>query len=114
MFLIAVSIPPLPLLTPRTLLFDFRFSTVYIAEANQLTYFISNEQGISLPIEQFNALIKVIPDIEAALAEKGQSIQRPDYSGAGASAALDEEEEEEDEEVEKEGKKNFEETSDDE
>lgn len=84
------------------------------AEANQLTYFLSHGQGISLPIEQFNALIKVIPDIETALAEKGQSIQRPDYSGAGASAALDEEEEEDDEVVEKKGKKNFEETSDDE
>ena len=78
-------------------------------------YFVSNVQGISLPIEQFNALIKVLPDIETVLAEKGQSIQRPDYSGAGASAALDDEDEEDDEdEVEKTGKKNFEETSDDE
>lgn len=47
------------------------------------------------------------------LAEKGQSIERPDYSGASASAAVDEEDDEdEDEEVEKKGKKNFEETSD--
>lgn len=46
------------------------------------------------------------------LAEKGQSVARPDYSGVGASAAVDEEDEEEDEEMEKEGKKNFEATSD--
>ena len=44
---------------------------------------------------------------------KGQSIERPDYSGAGASVAVDEDEDE-DAEVEKKGRKNFEETSDDE
>ena len=72
-------------------------------------------QGISLHVEEFNALIKVLPHIETVLGEKGQSIVRPDYSGAGASATIDEEddEEEEDEEVERKGKKNFEETSDD-
>lgn len=48
------------------------------------------------------------------MAEKGQSIERPDYSGAGASAAVDEGNDEDDEEMEKKGKKNFEETSDDE
>ena len=46
--------------------------------------------------------------------EKGQSVERPDYSGAGASAAMDEDGDEEDEGVESSGKKNFEETSDDE
>lgn len=44
---------------------------------------------------------------------KGQSIERPDYSGAGASVAVDEDEDG-DAEVGKKGKKNFEETSDDE
>ena len=76
-------------------------------------------QGISLPIEQFNALIKVLPRIETALAGKGQSVERPDYGGVAAPVAAgaggdDEGEEEEEEEVEKKGKKNFEETSDDE
>ena len=73
-------------------------------------------KGISLPIEQFNTLIKLLPNIETVLAGKGQSIERPDYSGAGAAAAVEEKEEEaeEDEEMEKTGKKNFEETSDDE
>ncbi len=64
-------------------------------------------------------MIKLLPHIETVLAEKGQSIERPDYSGASASAAVDEEddeddEDEEDEEVGKKGKKNFEETSDEE
>ena len=48
------------------------------------------------------------------LTEKGESIERPDYSGAGASAAVDNADGENNEEVEKKGKKNFEETSDDE
>lgn len=81
----------------------------------------AHRQGISLPIEQFNTLIKLLPHIETVLAEKGQSVERPDYSGVGVSAAVEEEEEEEeekgeegDEEAEKKGKKNFEETSDDE
>ena len=86
-------------------------STVWGLLSRQLT----NGKGISLPIEQFNTLIKLLPQIETALAEKGESIERPDYGGVGASAAVDEEDdEEEDEEVEKKGKKNFEETSDEE
>ncbi|CAF9935954.1 hypothetical protein IMSHALPRED_010406 [Imshaugia aleurites] len=82
---------------------------------------LPGKKGISLPIEQFNTLIKLLPHIETVLAEKGQSVERPDYSGVGVSAAVEEEEEEEeekgeegDEEAEKKGKKNFEETSDDE
>lgn len=74
-----------------------------------------NCQGISLPLEQFNTLIKLLPHIETVLAEKGQSIERPDYSGAGESASADEEEEEEEDEVvekkAEKGKQNFEETS---
>ncbi|KAL9073825.1 MAG: hypothetical protein Q9161_002657 [Pseudevernia consocians] len=74
---------------------------------------LPGKKGISLPIEQFNILIKLLPHIETVLAEKGQSIERPDYSGAGASAAVDEEyEEDEDEDLGKTGKKNFEATSD--
>ncbi|KAM0800713.1 transcriptional Coactivator p15-domain-containing protein [Usnea florida] len=75
---------------------------------------LPGKKGISLPIEQFNTLIKVLPEIEVALAKKNQSVSRPDYSGAGASAAVEDDEEEDDEEMEREGKKNFEETSDEE
>ncbi|CAD6591861.1 MAG: hypothetical protein ASARMPREDX12_005467 [Alectoria sarmentosa] len=75
---------------------------------------LPGKKGISLPIEQFNTLIKLLPQIETALAEKGESIERPDYGGVVASAAVDEDDDEEDEEVEKKGKKNFEETSDEE
>ena len=70
-------------------------------------------QGISLPIEQFNTIIKLLPHIEPVLAAKGQQIARPDYSGAresGAAAGGREDKEE----AEVKGKKNFEETSDEE
>ena len=81
---------------------------------------VRKPQGISLPLDQFNTLITVLPEIETALASKGQSISRPDYSNAGASAssaaAMDEDEDEDEvEKVQKTmGKKNFEETSDEE
>ncbi len=46
-------------------------------------------QGISLPIDQFNALLSHLPQVETALAEKGEMVGRPVYSGAGT--AIDEE-----------------------
>ena len=74
-------------------------------------------QGISLPIEQFNTLVKLIPHIEAALSEKGEKIARPDYSGAARSLAATadaDDDDEEEQEPEAKAKKNFEETSDEE
>lgn len=80
-------------------------------------------------MEQFNNLVSALPHIETVLAEKGETIPRPEYGAAAAKkpeAEKDEEEEEaedtgdeEDEEEEqdkptKKGKKNFEETSDEE
>lgn len=81
-------------------------------------------------MEQFNNLVSALPYIETVLAAKGVTIPRPEYGAAAAKkpeAEKDEEEEEaedtgdqEDEEEEeqgkstKKGKKNFEETSDEE
>lgn len=81
-------------------------------------------------MEQFNNLVSALPHIETVLAEKGETIPRPKYGAAAAKkpeVEKDEEEEEaedtgeeEDEEDEeqgkptKKGKKNFEETSDEE
>lgn len=83
-------------------------------------------------MEQFNSLVSALPHIETVLAEKGESIPRPEYGAVIAKkpeANEDEEEEaeesdaEEEEEKEedgehgkslKKGKKNFEETSDEE
>lgn len=34
-----------------------------------------------MPIDQFSALTKLLPEIEQALKEKGESLPRPVYSG---------------------------------
>ena len=80
-------------------------------------------QGISLTIEQFSNFVTVLPEIEAALKEKGVEVTRPVYDGAGReeNAEVEEEGGEQDAEDEQEedagkeekggGKKNFEETS---
>ena len=61
-------------------------------------------------MEQFNAIITLLPHIEAALSSKGESVERPDYSEAGATAAVDTDADMEEQEAKR--KKNFEETSD--
>ncbi|KAK3174828.1 hypothetical protein OEA41_002074 [Lepraria neglecta] len=72
---------------------------------------LPTKKGISLPIDQFNALIELLPQIETNLAGQGQRIERPDYGRAGASATLDENEEEPKVKGKGKGKRNFEETS---
>lgn len=79
-------------------------------------------------MEQFNSLVSALPHIETVLADKGESIPRPEYGAAaakkpeanedGEEEAVESDEEEAEDEVqgksiEKE-KKNFEETSDEE
>lgn len=78
-------------------------------------------------MEQFNNLVSTLPHIETVLAEKGESILRPEYGAVAAKkpeANEDEEEEAEESYAEEEdgehgkslnkGKKIFEETSDEE
>lgn len=47
---------------------------------------LPGKKGISLPIDQFSALLALLPDIETALQEKGVSIPRPDYVELGANS----------------------------
>ncbi|KAL4781917.1 transcriptional Coactivator p15-domain-containing protein [Aspergillus varians] len=42
---------------------------------------LPGKKGISLPIDQFSGLLTLLPDIEAALQEKGVSVPRPNYVG---------------------------------
>ncbi|CRG90423.1 hypothetical protein PISL3812_07467 [Talaromyces islandicus] len=78
---------------------------------------LPGKKGISLPVEQFNALISHLPDIEGVLSQKGVAIPRPSYGAAAAEerespsksgkkknidATSDEEEEEEEEEEDEE------------
>lgn len=39
-------------------------------------------QGISLSLEQYSALIGIIPQIEELLNQQGETVPRPDYSGS--------------------------------
>ncbi|KAL4806962.1 transcriptional Coactivator p15-domain-containing protein [Aspergillus unguis] len=47
---------------------------------------LPGKKGISLPIDQFSSLLNLLPEIEAALQEKGVSIPRPDYGDQGANS----------------------------
>lgn len=67
---------------------------------------LPGKKGISLPIEQFNTFIALLPEIEQALSAKGISVPRPAYDGAPEVKDQDEEEDEAS------GKKNIDATSD--
>lgn len=90
-----------------------------VRTAHRLDRLLTQNQGISLTIQQFNALVALLPHIETVLADKGESITRPEYSaesgtGAGKEIAVAEGNEDEFVADAGEGKRNFEETSDEE
>jgi hypothetical protein len=39
-------------------------------------------QGISMTLDQFSSLIKLLPEIEQAVQQHGESLPRPAYTGA--------------------------------
>ncbi|RAL06221.1 transcriptional coactivator p15/PC4 family protein [Aspergillus ibericus CBS 121593] len=41
---------------------------------------LPGKKGISLPMDQFSSLVSLLPDIETALQENGESISRPNYA----------------------------------
>ncbi|PYI09075.1 PC4-domain-containing protein [Aspergillus sclerotiicarbonarius CBS 121057] len=41
---------------------------------------LPGKKGISLPMDQFSSLVSLLPDIETALQENGESIPRPNYT----------------------------------
>ncbi|KAL9625990.1 MAG: hypothetical protein Q9204_007673 [Flavoplaca sp. TL-2023a] len=76
---------------------------------------LPGKKGISLPLAQYSTLVSLLPSIEAALAAKGESVPRPDYSTAQPSEKPGEDNNddgaEEDDSNGNGGKKNFEATS---
>ncbi|EEH08666.1 conserved hypothetical protein [Histoplasma capsulatum G186AR] len=40
---------------------------------------LPGKKGISMPLDQFNTLIQLIPNVETAIKEKGGSLDRPNY-----------------------------------
>ncbi|KAL8711668.1 MAG: hypothetical protein Q9225_007086 [Loekoesia sp. 1 TL-2023] len=71
------------------------------------------KKGISLPLAQYSTLLTLLPEIEVALAAKGEKVPRPDYSGEKAAVEADAGDDGEGG-AKKEGKQNFEATSDEE
>ncbi|TLD18299.1 ATP-dependent RNA helicase [Venturia nashicola] len=67
---------------------------------------LPGKTGINLNIEQLTALLLALPEVTAALAQKGLTIPRPDYDGPRGGLV--------EPEAEKEAKRNFDATSDEE
>ncbi|KAJ5503096.1 ssDNA-binding transcriptional regulator [Penicillium fimorum] len=44
---------------------------------------LPGKKGISMPVEQFAAIVSILPEIELALRENGESLPRPVYSAEG-------------------------------
>lgn len=89
--------------TRRVTLSTFRNKTfVNIREfyENDEGKMMPGKKGIALTAEQYNAMLTAAPLIEATLAKMGETVIRPDYSGAAAVA--DEAKDDEDEEAEEE------------
>jgi hypothetical protein len=42
---------------------------------------LPGKKGISMTIDQFNSFIRLLPDIETTLSEKGETVPRPTYAG---------------------------------
>jgi hypothetical protein len=40
-----------------------------------------------MPVDQFSALISLLPEIEEALKQNGETLPRPVYSGGGSSGS---------------------------
>ncbi|RDW90898.1 transcriptional coactivator p15/PC4 family protein [Aspergillus mulundensis] len=75
---------------------------------------LPGKKGISLPIDQFSALLTLLPDIEIALQEKGVAIPRPNYVHQGTNSDGDEVEDDSTDELSRArpARKNIEATSD--
>ncbi|PGH30656.1 hypothetical protein GX50_06565 [[Emmonsia] crescens] len=49
---------------------------------------LPGKKGISMPLEQFNTLVQLLPNVEAVIKEKGGSLDRPNYvDGKGKDVA---------------------------
>ncbi|KIX00784.1 uncharacterized protein Z518_09849 [Rhinocladiella mackenziei CBS 650.93] len=74
---------------------------------------LPGKKGISMSIEQYSALIDIMPQIEDVLKQKGEKVPRPNYRGRAPDEDDQNGEEEDDEEMDYK-KANIEATSDEE
>ena len=63
-----------------------------------------------MPLNQFSSMFSLLPQVEAVMREKGESLPRPDYSGCEKAEVAGQSP---DSDVDS-GKRNFEETSEEE
>ncbi|KAJ5668814.1 PX-associated sorting nexin 13 [Penicillium macrosclerotiorum] len=50
---------------------------------------LPSKKGISMPVEQFAALVQLLPEIDQALRQQGVSLPRPEYFGSGGQAGCE-------------------------
>ena len=68
-------------------------------------------QGISMTVEQYSALVAIMPQLEGLLSQKGETVPRPNFEGPPPKQADSDNDEEEEDETKK---ANIEATSDEE
>ncbi|KEF62795.1 MFS transporter, SHS family, lactate transporter [Exophiala aquamarina CBS 119918] len=73
---------------------------------------LPGKKGISMTVEQYSALINIMPQIESALKQKGETIPRPNYGQQAAGGDQDDQGDDDDQIEDK--KANIEATSDEE
>ncbi|KIW27909.1 uncharacterized protein PV07_07606 [Cladophialophora immunda] len=81
----------------------------YYEKDNQ---WLPGKKGISMSIEQYSALIEIMPQIENVLKSQGEKIPRPDYDGNAPAGDDESDEEGADGDEEMDRKPNIEATSD--
>ncbi|KAJ9603669.1 hypothetical protein H2200_011855 [Cladophialophora chaetospira] len=69
---------------------------------------LPGKKGISMSVEQYSALIQIMPQVEELLNSKGEKLPRPNYNGVAPAQVDDEDDDEEERDV----RPNIEATSD--
>ncbi|KAF4551364.1 RNA polymerase II transcriptional coactivator-like protein [Elsinoe fawcettii] len=57
---------------------------------------LPGKKGIALPMEQYETLLSLLPQVEEVLKKQGIEVGRPEYGGKAKAAAAEEEQEDED------------------
>ncbi|KAK2750211.1 hypothetical protein FQN55_002356 [Onygenales sp. PD_40] len=50
---------------------------------------LPGKKGISLSLDQFNSLVRLLPEVETTLKDKGEALERPKFSDANDARGVD-------------------------